>query len=56
MGIGREGNIGMNEPGSHASSPTRLILLDATSRSEAARNWGVDNLPPAPSPWEFRLS
>lgn len=46
MGIGREGNIGMNEPGSHASSPTRLILLDATSRSEAARNWGVDNLPP----------
>ena len=46
MGIGREGNIGMNEPGSHASSTTRLILIDATSRSEAARNIGVDNLPP----------
>lgn len=46
MGIGREGNIGMNEPGSHASSTTRLILVDATSRSEAARNIGVDNLPP----------
>ena len=46
MGIGREGNIGMNEPGSHASSTTRLILIDATSRSEAAHNIGMDNLPP----------
>ena len=46
MGIGREGNIGMNEPGTHASSTTRLILIDATSRSEAAHNIGVDNLPP----------
>ena len=46
MGIGREGNIGMNEPGSHANSTTRLILIDATSRSEAAHNIGVDNLPP----------
>lgn len=46
MGIGREGNIGMNEPGSHASSTTRLILIDTTSRSEAAHNIGVDNLPP----------
>ena len=46
MGIGREGNIGMNEPGSAATSQTRLILIDATSRSEAAHNLGVDNLPP----------
>ena len=46
MGVGREGNIAMNEPGSHASSTTRLILLDSTSRSEAAHNLGVDNLPP----------
>ncbi len=46
MGIGREGNIGMNEPGSHASSATRLILIDATSRAESSRNIGVDNLPP----------
>lgn len=46
MGVGREGNIGMNEPGSHASSTTRLILIDATSRSEAVHNIGVDNLPP----------
>ena len=46
MGVGREGNIGMNEPGSHANSTTRLILIDATSRAEAAHNIGVDNLPP----------
>ena len=46
MGIGREGNIGMNEPGSAATSQTRLILIAATSRSEAAHNLGVDNLPP----------
>ena len=46
MGIGREGNIGMNEPGSTATSQTRLILIDSTSRSEAAHNLGIDNLPP----------
>ena len=46
MGIGREGNIAMNEPGSTASSTTRLIFVDSTSRSEAAHNLGVDNLPP----------
>ncbi len=46
MGIGREGNIGMNEPGSHMNSITRLILIDATSRAEAAHNIGIDNLPP----------
>ncbi len=46
MGIGREGNIGMNEPGSHANSTTRLILIDSTSRAEASHNIGVDNLPP----------
>ena len=46
LGIGRKGIIGMNEPGSQARSSTRLILLDSTSRSEAAHNLGVDNLPP----------
>ena len=46
MGIGREGNIGMNEPGSTATSQTRLILIDSTSRSEAAHNLGIDNLLP----------
>ena len=46
MGIGREGNIAMNEPGSNLNSPTRLILMNATSRAEAAHNLGIDNLPP----------
>ncbi len=46
MGIGREGNIAMNEPGSTANSRTRLILIDPTSRAEASHNLGIDNLPP----------
>ncbi len=46
MGIGREGNIAMNEPGSSAATLTRVILINATSRAEAAHNLGVDNLPP----------
>ena len=46
MGIGREGNIAMNEPGSNLNSPTRLILMNATSKAEAAHNLGIDNLPP----------
>ena len=41
MGIGREGNIAMNEPGSNQNSLTRLILIDATSRAEAAHNLGI---------------
>lgn len=45
MGLGRRGNIMMNEPGSNSSSITRLILMDTTSRAEMARNMGVENLP-----------
>ena len=43
-----KGNIGMNEPGSHASSTTRLILIDATSRSEASHIISVGQSSPAP--------
>lgn len=46
MGIGREGNIAMNEPGSNLNTTTRLILVDSTSKAEASRNLGIDNLPP----------
>ena len=45
MGIGREGNIAMNEPGSALNSLTRIILMDAVSKAEASRNLGVDHLP-----------
>ncbi|MBQ9287602.1 MAG: glucosamine-6-phosphate deaminase [Bacteroidaceae bacterium] len=46
LGVGREGNIGMNMPGSSGSSTTRLILMDPISRQECARNLGVDTVPP----------
>lgn len=46
LSIGREGNIAMNEPGSTLSSVTRLILINSLSRQEAAKNIGVNNLPP----------
>lgn len=46
LGIGREGNIAMNEPGSQFNSATRLMLLDNTSRSEAAKTFeGIENVP-----------
>lgn len=45
IGIGREGNVAMNEPGSTQTSRTRLMLAGATSRSESAHNLGVSSLP-----------
>ncbi|BEG98161.1 glucosamine-6-phosphate deaminase [Bacteroides sedimenti] len=46
LGIGRTGNIGFNEPGSQINSTTRLILLDNTSRNEAAKLFGgTENVP-----------
>ncbi|MDO4949069.1 MAG: glucosamine-6-phosphate deaminase [Bacteroidales bacterium] len=46
MGIGREGNVAMNEPGSPMESVTRMILINSTSKSESSHNVGSDNLPP----------
>lgn len=45
LGLGRNGHIGMNEPGSPANAPTRVVAL-APSTREAARHYGVDP-PPA---------
>jgi glucosamine-6-phosphate deaminase len=46
LGIGRSGNVGFNEPGSQANSITRLILLDAISRKDAAELFGsMDAVP-----------
>ncbi len=45
MGIGREGNIAMNEPGSLMESVTRMILINATSKAEASHNMGSEHLP-----------
>ncbi|MDY5813661.1 MAG: glucosamine-6-phosphate deaminase [Bacteroides sp.] len=46
LGIGRVGNIAVNEPGSRLNSITRLILLDSTSRKEAAKTFStLDSTP-----------
>ena len=46
LGIGRLGNVGFNEPGSQVNSSTRLILLDNSSRNEAAKMFGgTENVP-----------
>lgn len=46
LGIGRNGHIGFNEPGSHVNSVTRLITLDATTRDDAAYEFGgLANVP-----------
>lgn len=46
LGIGRNGHIGFNEPGSHISSATRLITLDHTTRYDAAKEFGgIANVP-----------
>lgn len=46
LGIGRSGHIGFNEPGSDASTRTRLITLDTiTRRGAAADFFGEENVP-----------
>lgn len=44
LGIGRNGHLGMNEPGSTADSPTRKVGLAAATR-EGARRYGADPPP-----------
>lgn len=46
IGIGRTGNIAMNEPGSNISSVSRLILINSTSREEATMSFGSQELVP----------
>lgn len=46
LGIGQMGNIALNVLGSQHNSRTRLVLLDAVSRGEAAKLFGgSDNVP-----------
>ena len=46
LGIGRNGHIGFNEPGSNVSSVTRLITLDNLTRFDAAYEFGgLANVP-----------
>lgn len=47
FGIGRNGNIAVNEPGSSLVSNTRIILIDALSREEMANSFGNgEQVPP----------
>src|SRR5919197_1855566 len=39
LGIGKTGHIGFNEPGSGADSRTRLVMLDAITRRDAAADF-----------------
>ncbi|MEL7361115.1 MAG: glucosamine-6-phosphate deaminase [Bacteroidota bacterium] len=46
LGIGKTGHIGFNEPGSGATSRTRLIALDTITRKDAASDFfGEENVP-----------
>ncbi len=46
LGIGKTGHVGFNEPGSAATSRTRLVTLDTLTRKDAAADFfGVDNVP-----------
>jgi glucosamine-6-phosphate deaminase len=40
LGIGRNGHIGFNEPGSTGDSRTRRVSLDEMTRQDAARDFG----------------
>ena len=47
LGIGRIGNIAINEPGSGINSTSRLMLIDATSREESSMSFGTNEpVPP----------
>ena len=46
LGIGRNGHIGFNEPGSLINSRTRLMTLDLTTRIDATGDFGgLSNVP-----------
>lgn len=46
LGIGRNGHIGFNEPGSSKDSKTRLVTLDSKTRQDAAEAFmGEQNVP-----------
>src|SRR5947199_2373839 len=45
-GIGKTGHVGFNEPGSDATSRTRIVTLDTLTRKDAAADFfGVENVP-----------
>ena len=47
LGIGRDGHIGFNEPGSERNSRTRLVALDPMTRRDAAGDFGGEEKVPS---------
>ena len=45
LGIGRNGHIGFNEPGSPRTSRTRRVTLDEAPRHDAQASFGEDEVP-----------
>lgn len=46
LGIGRDGHIGFNEPGSDRNCKTRLVALDPMTRRDAASEFGGEDKVP----------
>lgn len=47
LGLGANGHVGLNEPGSRPDAPTRVVRLAASSRRVAAERYGADPPPGA---------
>ncbi len=47
LGLGANGHVGFNEPGSTADSPTRVVALEMGSREAAVERYGAGRIPEA---------
>jgi glucosamine-6-phosphate deaminase len=47
LGLGANGHVGLNEPGSRPDAPTRVVDLAPSSRRAAAERYGADPAPTA---------
>lgn len=47
LGLGANGHVGFNEPGSTAESATRVVTLEAGSRETAVDRYGASRIPQA---------
>jgi glucosamine-6-phosphate deaminase len=47
LGLGMNGHVGLNEPGSFADAPTRVVRTSETTRRAAVERYGADPAPTA---------
>jgi glucosamine-6-phosphate deaminase len=45
LGLGANGHVGFNEPGTQPDSPTRIVTLAATSRAASTARYGATSEP-----------